>query len=222
MNIIITGCGRVGVALALSVHRDHVVTVIDNSAAAFDRLGPDFVGRTVQGEGLDREVLLRAGIETADALAAVTASDNVNAIVARIAQEVFDVERVVARIYNPRRTAVYQALGIRTVASSSWGAQRIEQLLIHPEIQSIASIGDGEVQLYELTVPPEWSGRTVAEFVPPEHAIPAALVRRREARLPRPDTKLEANDVLQLSASRRGVEVLRQRLHGRADAAQKG
>ncbi|HKZ54998.1 MAG TPA: TrkA family potassium uptake protein [Anaerolineales bacterium] len=141
MNVIVVGCGRVGVALALSLESDHQVTVVDANADAFDHLGAHFSGRTVLGEGLDREVLLRAGIETADALAAVTASDNVNTIVARIAEGIFGLKRVVARIYDPLRGPVYDLLNIQTVASSDWGAHRIEELLTRPELQRPASAG---------------------------------------------------------------------------------
>ncbi len=130
MNIIIVGCGRLGIELALSLQQNHVVTVIDKNAKAFDHLGLNFSGRTVQGEGLDQGVLKRAGIETADGLAAVTSSDNVNAIVARVAQDVFQVKHVVSRLYNPRRAQVYAKLNLLTIAPSVWGAQQIEHLLV--------------------------------------------------------------------------------------------
>ena len=130
MNIIIVGCGRLGVELALSLQQSHVVTVVDKNAKAFDHLGLNFSGRTVQGEGLDQSVLKRAGIETADGLAAVTSSDNVNAIVARVAQDVFHVRHVVSRLYNPRRGQVYTKLNLQTISPSIWGAQQIERMLV--------------------------------------------------------------------------------------------
>ncbi len=130
MNIIIVGCGRVGIELALSLYQNHVVTVIDKNAKAFDQLGSNYSGRTVQGEGLDQGILKRAGIESTQGLASVTSSDNVNAIVARIAQDVFHVEHVVARLYNPRRAPVYEKLNIQTISPSIWGAQQIKQLLV--------------------------------------------------------------------------------------------
>ncbi len=133
MNVIIVGCGRVGVELALSLHQNHLVTVIDPDGRSFDRLGLHFSGRTVQGEGMDRYSLMRADIENADALAAVTSSDNVNAIVARVARDIFHVKRVVARVYSPRRLPIYEKLNLQTVSSSSWGAHRIEQMLTHPK-----------------------------------------------------------------------------------------
>lgn len=213
MNIIIVGCGRVGVELALTLHQNHTVSVIDRNSRSFDKLGMHFSGRAVQGHGLDRTALERAGIETANALAAVTSSDNVNAIVARIARDIFHVNRVVARIYNPRRAPIYEKLNLQTVSSSLWGAHRIEQLLVHPGMQSVSSAGNGEVQIYELTVPSEWNGHKISELVPMEHAIPVALARNGKGILPRPEIMLQAQDILQVSSTRDGVKILRGRVH---------
>ena len=213
MNIIIVGCGRVGVELALSLHQNHLVTVLDRNAASFDRLGLHFSGRTVQGHGMDRTALERAGIETAGALAAVTSSDNLNTIVARIAQDIYHVNRVVARIYNPRRASIYEKLNLQTVSSSTWGAHRIEQLLVHPGMQSISSAGNGEVQVYEFTVPSEWNGHKVSDLVPMEYAIPVALARNGKGMLPRSESLLSSQDVLQVSSTPEGVKILRERVH---------
>ena len=213
MNIIIVGCGRVGVELALSLYQNHLVSIIDQNARSFDRLGLYFSGRTVQGHAMDRTVLERAGIETVNAVAAVTSSDNVNAIIARIARDIYHVNRVVARIYNPRRAPIYEKLNLQTVSSSSWGAHRIEQLLIHPGMQSVSSAGNGEVQVYELTVPSEWNGRKISDLVPMEHAIPVALARNGKGILPRAEIVLEAQDILQVSSTPEGVKILRERVH---------
>ncbi len=213
MKIIVVGCGRVGVELALALQADHQVTVIDPDQRAFDRLGLHFTGRTVQGEALDRNVLLRAGIETADALAAVTASDNVNVIIASVARKVYHVQRVVTRLYNPRRRSIYEKLNVETVASSSWGAHRIEQLLVHPGLQSLFTAGNGEVQVYEMPVPSEWAGHRVAELVPAGSALPVALARAGRSLLPASDTLLEAEDILQVSATDEGLNILRERVH---------
>lgn len=213
MNIIIVGCGRVGVELALALHQKHHVSVIDRNLNSFDRLGLHFSGRTVQGHAMDRTVLERAGIETAQALAAVTSSDNVNAIVARIAQDIYHVKRVVARIYNPRRAPIYEKLNLQTVSSSSWGAHRIEQLLVHPGMQCVSSAGNGEVQVYELTVPSEWNGRKISDLVPMDFAIPVALARNGKGILPHPETLLELQDILQVSSTPAGVNILRERIH---------
>jgi trk system potassium uptake protein TrkA len=221
MNIIIVGCGRVGVELALALHQNHHVSVIDQSSRAFDRLGLHFSGRTIQGQGMDRNVLERAGIETAQALAAVTSSDNVNAIVSRIAQAIYHVQRVVARIYNPRRAPVYEKLNLQMVSSSAWGAHRMEQILVHPGMQSMASAGNGEVQIYELTVPSEWSGHKISDLVPVEYAIPVSLARNGKGILPRAEILLEPQDILQVSSTCEGVKILRQRIHENGNGCKK-
>lgn len=213
MNIIIVGCGRVGVELALALHQTHHVSVIDRSLSSFDRLGLHFTGKTVQGHAMDRNTLERAGIEAANALAAVTSSDNVNAIVSRIARDMYHVNRVVARIYNPRRAPIYEKLDLQTVSSSSWGAHRIEQILVHPGMQSVSSAGNGEVQIFELTVPGEWHGHKVSELVPVEYAIPVALARNGRGILPRADITLQSQDILQVSCTPEGVQFLRERMH---------
>ena len=213
MNIIIVGCGRVGVELALALHKNHLVIMIDRNAQSFDRLGFHFSGRTVQGHAMDRTVLERAGIETANALAAVTSSDNVNVIVSRIGRDIYHINNVVARVYNPRRAFIYEKLNLQTVSSSSWGAHRIEQLLVHPGMQSVSSAGNGEVQIYELTVPSEWNGRMVSDLVPVGHAIPVALARNGKGILPLGEIKLESQDILQVSSTSEGVKILRERVH---------
>lgn len=214
MNVIVVGCGRVGAELALSLSQQHTVTVIDSREEAFDRLGPDFPGRTVQGQGLDHDVLQRAGAEETDALAAVTSSDSVNLVVGKIARDRFRIRHVVARTYNPGRSALYQTFGLDTVASSSWGAQRIVQLLVHADLPSVYAVGQGEVQVYEVKVTERWSGRRLAELIPEDESRPVALVRRGGAFLPGSDTRLQAGDVVHLSATPAGAELVRARVEG--------
>jgi trk system potassium uptake protein TrkA len=211
-NIVIVGCGRVGVELAESVaEQGHLVAVIDNNPRSFEKLAPGFRGRTIQGDALDAEALKRAGIETAHGLAAVTSSDSANIVTARIARDIFNVAHVVARVYDPRRAPIYEKLGLQTIASSSWGAKRIEQLLLHPGLDSICSAGNGEVQLYEITVPEAWQGRRVGEMMP-SGGTAAALTRGGRAQLPAADTLLQADDILQVSATAEGAAALQDRL----------
>lgn len=209
MNVIIIGCGRVGLELAQLLTKNHLVTMIDVNPKAFDRLGSSYTGRTIQGEALDRSVLERAGAETADGLAAVTASDNVNAIVAQIARNVFHVKRVVARLYNPRRASLYKKLELDTISSASWGAHQIEQLLLYPGLQYVASAGDGEVQVFEINVISDWHGNKLGDLFPADKVQPVALVRAGRGILPRADTVLEAQDRLQVSATSEGRQLLR-------------
>src|SRR3990172_12276033 len=209
MNVIVVGCGRVGVELAHTLHKEHSVTVIDKNSRAFDQLGLDFLGHTTQGDALDRKALQRAGVETAEALAAVTSSDNVNAIVARITRDVFHVDRVVARVYNPGRAAVYEKLELQTVSSSSWAAQRIKQMMTHPGLTSLSITAEGEVQYYEMKAPKNWTGKKLSTFLPEGEAFPAIVLRNGRDLLPTLDTVAKQNDVLQLSATTQGAELLR-------------
>jgi trk system potassium uptake protein TrkA len=123
MYVIIMGCGRVGARLAhLLVTSGHEVLVLDTNAAAFDRLGRDFPGSTMVGNGIDHDVLVKAGIERANAFAAVTQGDNRNIMASQIAKHVFKVPRVVTRIYDPIRQDTFQTLGLEAVSPTVIGA----------------------------------------------------------------------------------------------------
>ena len=199
MNVIIVGCGRVGSELALSVsHHGHEVTVVDVKPGAFDNLGADFNGRTVQGICFDHEVLKRAGIETADAFAAATSSDNANIIAAKVARDIFHVPNIVARIYLPARREAYERLGIPTVASSSWGALRMEQLLLHTGLIDMQSIGHGEVRLLEVKIPESWVGRPITNLFD-GRAIVGAVTRAGRAFVPQAGDCFQSGDLVYVS-----------------------
>lgn len=219
MNVIIVGCGRVGAELAYRLFkRGHQVAVIDETAAAFTNLHPDFNGRTIEGEALNRDVLHRAGIEKADGLAAVTNSDSINAVVAHVARLAFAVPHVFVRNYDPRWRGIHEAFGLQMVSSSIWGAQRIEELLYHAEMRTVFSAGNGEVEVYEFVIPAEWAERPLRDLLPDGNCIPVALTRAGRALLPTFDTVLAKDDVLDLSATLEGIEAVRQRLESRMEA----
>ncbi len=203
MHIIIVGCGRVGAALALSLsQKRHEVVVIDLKPEAFDHLSAEFTGRTLQGSGIDRDVLERAGIAEAEAFAAVTVSDNINIVAGRIAQDIFKVPRVVVRAYNPHRRPIYERFGLQTVASSTWGALRFEELMTSPMCASRLSLGNGDVEIVEVCVPEAWVGRTVAELRDAPLAVPAlpvAVTRGGRAQLPSGEVALQTGDLLYLA-----------------------
>jgi trk system potassium uptake protein TrkA len=218
MNLIVVGCGRVGAELAYRLYQGgHQVTVIDEVAQAFDNLPSDFRGRTLEGEVLNQDVLRRAGIAQADGLAAVTNSDSINAVVARVACAVYHVSNVVVRNYDPRRRLLHEAFGLQVVSSASWGAQRMEALLHETRIRPVFSAGNGEVEVYELAVPGVWQGRSLQELLPEGDCLAMALTRAGKAMLPAVDAPLEAGDVLLLSATMDGIEALRQRLGEREE-----
>ena len=212
MFVIIVGCGRTGSSLAYRMFRaGHDVTVIDHVGTSFEHLPPDYRGRTITGEVLAEDVLRRAGIEQADGLAAVTNSDSVNAVVGHVAKHVFHVKTVVVRNYDPRYRSLHEALGLESVGSTAWGAQRTEEILTRVGGHSVFAAGNGEVEVYEVVVPPAWSGRSLRELLPAA-CLPAALTRGGQASLPAPDMVLQAGDVVHVSATFEGVQALRARV----------
>ena len=164
------------------------------------------------GDALDFDALKRAGIETAHGLAAVTSSDSANIVVARVARDRYAVEHVVARVYDPVRGPIYEMLNLPTVASSSWGAQRMEQLLLHPGLRTVYTAGNGEVQVYEVSVPEDWKDQPLAKLIPAGSALPVALSRGGRAVLPTGETRLQPQDLLLISATVEGAARLRQQL----------
>jgi trk system potassium uptake protein TrkA len=200
MRVIIVGCGRMGSELTHQLIEDgQDVTVVDVDPRTFDRLGPSFKGRTVAGSGLDRDVLARAGAEQADALAAVTAKDNRNIIIARVARNTFNVPKIVARLYDPRRAEIYQRLGLQTVSSTAWGASRIIQLLGHRELNIVSTLGTGEVELVEVEVPPHWVGRTVNNVNVPSEISVISVARKGGTFIPITGTAFQSGDRLVVS-----------------------
>jgi trk system potassium uptake protein TrkA len=212
---IIVGCGRVGSELAFALFaKGHQVTIIDHVGASFQHLHPDYRGRTIEAEVLNQDVLERAGIEHADALAAVTNSDATNAVVAHIARTVFKVRNVVARNYDPRWLPLHEAMGLPMVSSTAWGAQRIEETLHADPCRSVFTAGSGEVEVYELVVTEAWSGRLLSELLASTEGVAVAITRGGKASLPAPDARLATGDVVHLSARPAGIDVLRRRLAG--------
>jgi len=218
MNFLVVGCGRVGAELAHRLFRSgHQVVVVDSSRAAFNRLHPDFRGRTLEGEGLAENVLERAGIKEADGLAAVTNSDTLNAAVAHAARAIFNVPIVVVRNYDPSLRPVIEAFGLQTVSSTSWGAQRVEELLTNPVQKMVYSAGNGEVEVYEVTVPEHLKGLTIGELLTPlKDCYPVALTRAGKSVLPEASLKLEPGDVLNVSSTFEGIGLLTARLEKKA------
>ena len=162
MHIVIMGCGRVGSTLAHSLEsRGHSVAVIDQNAESFRRLPADFAGLTVAGVGFDRDTLLEAGVERADAFAAVSSGDNSNIVAARVARETFGVEKVVARIYDPKRAEVYERLGIPTVATVRWTADRMLRAIDPHGSQEVWRDATSSVSLVEVVLDAGWIGRRV-------------------------------------------------------------
>ena len=199
MKVIIMGCGRVGEQISrLMAHDAHDVAVIDQNPDALARLGPDFRGQRVLGLGFDRRVLLEAGIEQAEAFAATSSSDNANIVAARLARNIFHVPKVVARLYDPQRAEIYRRLGLVTISSTTWGAERIHELLTHADLDPVHTFGSGEVCLLSADTPIHLIGRTVLNLTIPGEIIVAALTRDGRALIPTLGTQFRSGDVMHL------------------------
>ncbi|MFI5888640.1 potassium channel family protein [Actinoplanes sp. NPDC051513] len=195
MHVVIMGCGRLGSTLAHNLEsRGHSVAVIDQNADAFRRLGSDFGGITVTGVGFDRDVMRAAGIERADAFAAVSSGDNSNIISARLARETFGVSRVVARIYDSRRAQVYERLGIPTVATIRWAADRMVRHLVPEGTVEVFRDPTSVVSIVEVPMHRDWVGRPLKSLEDATGSRVAYLMRFGMGTLGNPSTVIQDGD----------------------------
>ena len=197
MHVVIMGCGRVGSTLARGLEvRDHSTAVIDQNPDAFRRLGPSFTGSTVTGRGFDRDVLKRAGIETADAFAAVSSGDNSNIISARVAREQFGITNVVARIYDPGRAEVYERLGIPTVATVTWAADQVLRRLVPHGDEPLWRDPSGTVRCDQILAPAPWVGRPVRQMQDCTGGRISHLTRLGTGLIPARETIIQEGDLV--------------------------
>ena len=202
MHVIVVGCGTLGSQLAETLaHRGHFVAVIDPDPQAFRRLRPKFAGKKIEGLGFDRATLVDAGIEWADALATVTDDDNTNFVVASLAREQFAIPKVVARIIDPIRAAIYQQMGVSVIAPTTWGAGRIHELLVGERVLTLLTCGNGEVKIVELEAPPRLIGRMVRDVAVPGELMVICLIRNGQALVPFMGTVFNERDLLQVAVS---------------------
>ena len=201
------GCGRVGASLARSLERmGHDVAVVDQNPESFQRLGSEFTGRRVAGVGFDRDTLLRAGIEEAHALAAVSSGDNSNILAARVARETFGVQHVVARIYDPDRAQVYQRLGIPTVATVRWTADQVLRRLLPQGLASEMADASGRIIIAEMSVDESWVGVPLRRVEELTGTRVAYVTRLGEGMLPGAQTVHQDGDLLHLVIERHRLD----------------
>jgi trk system potassium uptake protein len=199
VHVVIMGCGRVGSTLARSLEdRDHTVSVIDSNPDAFRRLGPSFSGTKVTGIGFDQGVLDRAGIDTADAFAAVSSGDNSNIIAARVARETFGIQQVVARIYDPGRAEVYQRLGITTVATVKWTADQVLRRLLPAGAEPDFRDPSGTIRVDHVPVNESWIDQRTVRFQEESGSRIAWIDRLGEGMIPTRETVMQEGDLLHL------------------------
>ena len=195
------GCGRVGSALARTLESlGHSVAIIDRDAASFRRLSADFAGQQITGVGFDRDTLLEAGIDRAHAFAAVSSGDNSNIIAARVARETFGLDNVVARIYDANRAAVYQKLGIPTVATVRWTADQVIRRLLPEGEDTEWRDPSGQIVLAELAYSRGWIGQRITRLEAATGSRVALLTRLGEGMLPHGQTVLQEGDLLHVMA----------------------
>jgi trk system potassium uptake protein TrkA len=202
VHVVVVGCGRVGSGLARAVEAaGHTAAVIDRRPEAFRWLADDFGGEQIVGVGFDRDTLAEAGIERADAVAAVTSGDNSNILVARIARETYGIDKVVARIYDPRRAAIYERLGIATIATVQWATERVLRRIL-PTAQSIEWIDpSAKVVLVERLAPTSLAGTKVGAVEESDAVRVVALQRLGVSQLPSPRLIVQEGDVLFLAVA---------------------
>lgn len=197
VHFVIMGCGRVGSRLALKLEsQGHDVAVIDQNRAAFRRLGTEFDGRRITGMGFDRDTMVAAGIEHAYAFAAVSSGDNSNILAARVARETYNVQNVVARIYDPGRAEIYQRLGIPTVGTVTWTADRVMRRLLPHGATPQHTDPSGNVVIAEVATDPSWIGHPIPEIEEHIDCRVAYLMRLGRGMIPGPETVLQENDIV--------------------------
>jgi trk system potassium uptake protein TrkA len=219
VHVVVVGCGRVGSELTGALElAGHDVAVIDKNPRSFRRLHSAFRGRTVVGFGFDRDHLTTAGIERAGALAAVTSGDNSNILCARIARETFGIERVVARIYDPRRALIYQRLGISTVATVAWTTDQVLRRLLPGEARTDWVDPSSKVCLLQRDLPPAAVGKKLGLLNEPGRFWVTAVTRFGAAEVVRNDMVGQEGDVVHLVAAVDALEELDARLSSPEDA----
>jgi trk system potassium uptake protein len=210
MHIIIGGCGRVGAELADSLSTDeHDIVVIDASEHAFDRLGGAFNGDTLVGDITDKDILSRAGVERADGLVAVTDLDNANLMAVEIAKTLFGVRHTVARLFNPQREASYQKMGVHYVSGTRLVAKAILNELHAGTFPLHVSFPDSDIEVVEMRVSRGGHGVTIAELETSGAVRVAALRRGVRVRIPRPDDRLQQEDLIVAGIGRGAARALR-------------
>ena len=214
MNVIVVGCGRLGSTLAVQLSMSgHQVTVVDASAASFINLPADFHGRVIEGDVLTRDVLHRVEIEHVDALAAVTNSDTLNAVVAHMAKVVYHIRNVVVRNYNPRWYRFQEAFGLEIVSTAGWGMHRFEDLLSDNPLHLIFTDDKSKTAIYQIITPKKWQGHLLRELLPEDSSRSITIARKSSILQFAEDLTFKSGDVIYLTISFEQVPALHQRLN---------
>ena len=200
MKVIIIGCGKFGSGLARMLEKKgEEVTVIDSDPEAFDLLGRDFDGVKITGIGFDRDILEQAGIRRSDALVACSKLDDTNALIGKLARDAYGVPRVICRLYDPRRAAIYRSFGIETISTTSWGVQRALDMLSYNELDNILMLGDSQAEIIRAKAPVMLEGRPVNELSVFGEMNVIAISRGNRILIPAGGTPIEKDDILYIT-----------------------
>lgn len=213
MKVIVVGLGRMGTGLSRSLaKKGHQVTVIDTNSEALDSLGKNFNGIRIEGFGFDKEILSKAKIDRVDAVVACTDSDEVNAVVARMAKNIYRVPRVIARLYDPKKADVYRRLGIQTISTTAWGIERATEIITFNRLDSVYEMGNGNVNLVRIEIPSLLVGHTVNELTVLGEIHVVSISRDGKTFIPSSGAIFEAADVLYISVIYSAAEKLKSML----------
>lgn len=202
MKALVIGCGKFGVRVSeYLAWRNHEVVVVDNDSETFLALSKEFTGRTLCGVGYDKEVLEQAGIATADVVIGCTSSDSLNAVVANIAKNVFHVPIVIARMYDPIRARMFEAMGIYTVSITRLGLENVVEYLEGIKSWRVVRKFGSDVQLVRARVPASLDGKKYSELEVDGKVRLMAVERQGYSFVPQTDMFCEYNDILYLSVS---------------------
>lgn len=197
MKVIVVGCGKMGSGLALElVKKSHTVTVVGGSMDEFAMLGKGFKGETIVGVAFDKQILEQAGIERADAIVACTKSDETNALIGRIARNNYRVPRVISRLYDPRKAEIYRTLGIQTISATEWGVKHAIELLSYDQLDVVAGLGNGGVDVVRVEVAELLVGKKVVDITAAGEFSVCALSRQNQTFIPTLGTVLQKGDVV--------------------------
>ena len=204
MKIIIVGCGKFGVRAAEDLTRkNHDVTIVDTDMESFHALSEEFTGRTICGMGYDKDVLIEAGVATADVLISCTNSDAINAVTVIVAKNVFHVPTVVARMYDPIRARMFESMGVYTVSITRLGVENVMDFLEdNRSIRVTRKMANDDVELIRIRVNAALDGTELSSLIVDGKMQPVSIERGGHSMMPEAGMRCEYNDVLYLTVSR--------------------
>jgi trk system potassium uptake protein TrkA len=190
----IVGCGRVGSQLALILSQEgHNVTIIDKSQDSFKRLGATFNGVTAIGTAFDEKLLKELKIDKQDAFVSVTSGDNTNLMASQIAKKMFNVPKVMARVYDPKRADIYKKLGLDTISGTVLVASMIRDKIIENRFTGYL-VESGELGVIEIIATEDLKGKLVSDLNMADEFLIVAIERKKNVIIPQPTTKIELKD----------------------------